>query len=267
MRHGRSIFARNVVRILWAVPLFAACAASPDHGRFARHFEAPVLGGAMREQWNRPDRALPEFALLATVPVAFELDADLHEDRPAKVSSYVKTSGDTLPIALGVGAMAVAGLEWAGGDDAREFEAAGEALGLTGLATEVIKNVAGRKRPDSRSSTSFLSGHTSFAFAATTVLLRELEDDSDDRWNPMELVYYAPAVFVATERVRADRHWTSDVASGAFLGVVIANWVWDAHFGREPDRRTIYSAPSKVSYRVGPGSVDGQPTFGLSISF
>jgi hypothetical protein len=246
----------------------AACAASPDHDRLGRHFEAPVIGGALQEQWQRPDRAIPELTLLATVPIAFALDADLHEDTSQDpISVDGKTAGDTLPIALGVGAMAVGGLDWAGGDEGHTFEAAGEALALTAATTEILKNTVGRHRPDSTSPTSFPSGHTSFAFAATTVLLRELEDDSDTAWNPLEIVAYAPAGLVAWERVRADRHWPSDVAAGAFIGVLVANWVWDAHFGDEPDRRTIYEQPSKVAWRFNAGDVEGRPALGVSISF
>lgn len=254
---------------LLLLSVLAACASSPDNGRFGRHFEAPIIGEALQEQWQRPDRAIPELTLLATVPVAFALDADLHEDRPKEpITVGGKTAGDVLPIALGVGAMTVGGFDWAGGDDAHTFEAASEALALTAITTETLKNVVGRHRPDSESPTSFPSGHTSFAFAATTVLLRELEkDDGDSAWNPWEIAAYVPAGYVAWERVRADRHWPSDVAAGAFIGVLVANWVWDVHFTHEEDQRRIYSPPSKVAWRLEAADLDGRPAIGISMSF
>jgi membrane-associated phospholipid phosphatase len=254
-------------RTLLLLPLLAACAASPDHGRFDRHFEAPVVGGALQEQWTSPDRAIPEVALLATIPAAFLLDDTLHGTGLARASSRAKSTADTLPIALGAGALGVGGYQWAQGDDARTFEAASEAIGITAVATEILKGTVGRKRPDSDATDSFPSGHSSFAFAATTILVREFDEGTDDAWDPLELLWYTPAMFVAVERVLDDRHWASDCAVGAFLGVFVANWVWDAHFSRDGSRRTIYTEPAKVAYRWGPGSVDGHPTFGLTISF
>ena len=162
--------------------------------------------------------------------------------------------------------MAVGGFRWAGGDEGRTFEAAGEALAFTAATTEILKNTVGRHRPDSRSPTSFPSGHTSFAFAATTVLLREFESGDDSSWNPLEIVAYVPAGYVAWERVRADRHWPSDVAAGAFIGVLVANWVWDAHYGSE-DRRTIYQPPSKVAWHFDAVEIEGRPALGVTIQF
>jgi hypothetical protein len=250
------------------VALLGACASDPDDGRFRRHFEAPIIGESLQEQWQRPDRAIPELTLLATVPVAFMLDSDLHEDTPQEpISVGGKTAGDTIPIALGAGALAVGGFDWVGGDRAQTFEAASEALALTALTTETLKNAVGRRRPDRGTPTSFPSGHTSFSFAATTVLLRELEgDDGDSAWNPWEIAAYVPAGYVAWERVRADRHWPSDVAAGAFFGVFISNWVWDAHFPHDGERR-IYEAPSKVSWHLEAVDLDGRAALGVTIWF
>jgi hypothetical protein len=255
-------------RILWLAWLLTACAASPDHGRVGRHVEAPVIGGALQQQWQRPDRAIPELGLLAMVPIAFELDSDLHEDTPQDpISVGGQTAGDSIPIALGFGALAVGGWRWYGGDHAQTFEAASESLALTFGTTELLKSVVGRNRPDSRSSTSFPSGHTSFAFAATTVLLREFEDPEDTSWNPLELAAYAPAAFVGWERVRASRHWPSDVVAGAFLGVLVTNWVWDAHFSSDPERAAIYTPPSRVAWRFETTDLDGRFALGVGISF
>jgi hypothetical protein len=178
-----------------------------------------------------------------------------------------KTAGDALPIALGFGALTVGGLRWSEGDHAQTFEAAAESLALTAGVTEILKNTVGRNRPDRSSSMSFISGHTSVAFGATTVLIREFEDRDDPSWSPMELLYYAPAVYVGWERVRADRHWASDVVAGAFVGVFVSNWVWDAHFGDAEHRDTIFVEPSKVSWHLMSGEIDGHPTLGLEISF
>lgn len=82
------------------------------------------------------------------------------------------------------------------------------ALGLT----QAIKVSARRSRPDG-ARFSFPSGHTSATFATAAVLQRHLG------WKA-GVPAYAVATYVGVARIQRQRHYLSDVAFGAALGVV-----------------------------------------------
>ena len=80
-----------------------------------------------------------------------------------------------------------------------------------------IKFSVGRSRPDG-GGFSFPSGHTTSAFASATVLQRHFG------WK-VGLPAYAAATYVAASRVQGKRHYLSDVAFGAALGIVAGRTV------------------------------------------
>jgi membrane-associated phospholipid phosphatase len=80
------------------------------------------------------------------------------------------------------------------------------------LTTQGVKLAAGRTRPDG-TSFSFPSGHTASAFATATVLQRNLG------WK-VGVPAYAAAAYVGASRIQDKRHFLSDVAFGAALGIV-----------------------------------------------
>lgn len=80
------------------------------------------------------------------------------------------------------------------------------------LVTTGIKQSVRRTRPDG-SSFSFPSGHTAVTFASATVLERHFG------WK-VGIPAYAVASYVAASRVQMKRHYLSDVAFGAVIGVV-----------------------------------------------
>lgn len=97
-------------------------------------------------------------------------------------------------------------------------------LGIeSALVNGGVKSLFRRKRPPWEQerphrlrrprTTSFPSGHASSGFMAAGVLS---EDD------PLDLVYYAVAVVVASSRVYVKIHHPSDVVAGAALGAVLA---------------------------------------------
>jgi membrane-associated phospholipid phosphatase len=88
---------------------------------------------------------------------------------------------------------------------------------VTQTLTQGIKFATGRTRPDG-TSYSFPSGHTSTAFATATVLQRHLG------WKA-GIPAYGLATFVAASRVESKRHYLSDVAFGAALGIVAGRTV------------------------------------------
>jgi membrane-associated phospholipid phosphatase len=78
--------------------------------------------------------------------------------------------------------------------------------------TAAIKMSARRTRPDG-TQFSFPSGHTSVTFASATVLQRNLG------WK-VGVPAYAAAAYVAASRIQEKRHFLSDVAFGAAVGIV-----------------------------------------------
>ncbi|HTK30418.1 MAG TPA: phosphatase PAP2 family protein [Candidatus Saccharimonadaceae bacterium] len=104
-------------------------------------------------------------------------------------------------------------------------------VGVAGVAALAIKEVAGRRRPNSggdpddfrpfSGNVSFPSGHATVAFALASALDRE----SGAGW--VRWVAYPAAGLVAWSRLRDDEHWASDVVFGGALGAFAAARVDD----------------------------------------
>lgn len=155
------------------------------------------------------------------------------------------TSGDTffkpgkfigsLPVLLGAGVTT-----WAVGRHRHQPRAQHVGMDLIESAllsegvVEVIKIAARRERPIHEDGTrasgySFPSGHATMTFAAATVLQQHL----GWRWAAPT---YAVASYVAISRLNDNRHWASDVAFGAGLGIIIGRSVtWHG--------RNFYASP------------------------
>jgi membrane-associated phospholipid phosphatase len=104
-------------------------------------------------------------------------------------------------------------------------------LAVAGAVTVGVKTVSGRARPDSpgidgdsddfglfSGRDAWPSGHTSMAFALATSLGDELHNPWA-RWG-----LYGAATAVAWSRVNDNRHWLSDVATGAVVGIASAKF-------------------------------------------
>jgi membrane-associated phospholipid phosphatase len=102
-------------------------------------------------------------------------------------------------------------------------------MALTAAMTTAGKFVAGRPRPDGLSPIqdgddfspfsgreAMPSGHTAMAFALAT----SLSDDIKRPWATVGL--YTLAGGVAWSRINDNRHWLSDVAAGALVGITSA---------------------------------------------
>ncbi len=113
-------------------------------------------------------------------------------------------------------------------------------LMYTQVATQTIKNLVHRVRPDGSDDKSFFSGHSSISFATAAYLQREA-DDALAQWEALEnrpvlrnvlragsaAVLYGWSGYVGYSRMRDNKHFLSDVAVGALVGAVIGNLVYD----------------------------------------
>jgi membrane-associated phospholipid phosphatase len=104
----------------------------------------------------------------------------------------------------------------------------GRALLLTNLMVAPLKVTLARRRPDGGSH-SFPSGHTSNAFALSTVLSRRYGRRAG-------VPLYALSSLVAASRLHANRHFASDLATGAALGLVAG---WTISLSSSPSRLSI----------------------------
>lgn len=105
------------------------------------------------------------------------------------------------------------------------------------IVTGILKTVVGRARPymnEGPSSfhpfailnadyNSFPSGHSTSAFALSTVLSRHAHSTA------LKIIAYTPAALTLFSRIYQDKHWVSDELLGAAIGYFVGNWVVDLH--------------------------------------
>ena len=107
---------------------------------------------------------------------------------------------------------------------------------VSGGLTAMIKGAVGRSRPFASPGDadeydpghgflnsargSFPSGHTSAAFAAATVLVREMNRTHPRTRLILDPLLLSGATFVGFSRVYDQQHWPSDVVVGAALGAI-----------------------------------------------
>ena len=125
-------------------------------------------------------------------------------------------------------------------------------LALAGGLTQLGKLASGRDRPltgtgaasfhpFSRTGTAFPSGHTSVAFG----IAASLSDEIRRPW--ATAILYSGAGLVGWSRMNDNKHWLSDVAAGAVLGVFsakVVNGRWRV-FGIRPPG--VAAGPSGLS--------------------
>jgi len=116
-----------------------------------------------------------------------------------------------------VGVLAAGGLICLVGvlDDRFDLDAIAKLAGQ--ILAAGIKQATRRSRPEG-SGYSFPSGHTTVTFASATVLQRHFG------WK-VGIPAYGVAAYVAASRVEMNRHYLSDVAFGAALGIIAGRTV------------------------------------------
>lgn len=114
-----------------------------------------------------------------------------------------------------------------------------KSLVYTYVATEVVKNLVKRSRPDGSDNRSFFSGHTSTTFAASTFLALEFNSFYNN-WNltksnsSLRIAFktvtfsalYGWAGYVGYSRLKDKKHFLSDVLVGATAGTLISYLVF-----------------------------------------
>ena len=246
----------------------AGCRSDTGGNRFDRHFSAPIWASAFQEQIDHPEQSLPALDMLLATPVFMATDDEVSDDAIHHYITEGTHPGDVMALALGGGVLATGLLDVTMGKGAGTLEIGAEALGATAAVTQVLKTVTHRRRPEGNSYESFPSGHASFAFASATFLARYVDDAAEGRGDKIGYLAYLPAAYVGISRVEGQRHFASDVTFGAFLGIFLTNWIWNAH--RAPPgeiRPTIENPARKVAWELRPEFDGSRIAVGLSVSF
>jgi hypothetical protein len=134
-----------------------------------------------------------------------------------------------------------------------------ETFALTLGATEGLKSLVGRRRPDSHQRGSFPSGHASVAFAAATMIY-------DNSGPDLGIPAYAVASVTALARVHHRGHFPSDALGGAGLGVLSAGVIDALHFGTGRQGRGIARRGPDISLGLEPG-LDRGVALALTLQF
>ncbi len=110
-----------------------------------------------------------------------------------------------------------------------------------------LKSITNVERPDGTSNDSFPSGHTAIAFAGAEFMYQEYKDKSI--W--YGVAGYAIAAGTGIFRMYNNRHWLTDVALGAGIGILAtktAYWmnpyITRKLFGEKQTKSTSFIVPS-----------------------
>ncbi|MDG1811409.1 MAG: phosphatase PAP2 family protein [Polaribacter sp.] len=136
----------------------------------------------------------------------------------------------------------------------------GTAYLIMGGTVNIIKRTGNVERPDGSSKNSFPSGHTATAFMGAEFLYQEYKDVS---------IWYGVAGYVVATgtgmfRMYNNRHWLTDVAAGAGIGILstkIAYWIHPLI------KRTIFKDRESANGIVMPFYNGREYGLGLSMTF
>ena len=174
------------------------------------------------------------------------------------------------------GPAAVVGLKLGGyegrSDWPRLLASAGMSYGLMALFVNTIKHTAKEMRPDGSTANSWPSGHTATAFVGATLLHKEYGLTRSPWWS---VAGYGVATATGVMRVLNNRHWISDVLSGAGLGILsgeLGYAICDLLFKGKgllrndiPGMANVIEHPSFFSISMGIGFGSRDLDFGLDM--
>jgi membrane-associated phospholipid phosphatase len=182
--------------------------------------------------------------------------AELREDHPTfstKVDNYLKSA----PI------VAVYGLNLAGIHGKHNFRDRTMLIGISALimtgSVGALKSATHQLRPDGSTYNSFPSGHTSTAFMGAQFMWEEYKDVSP--W--YGVAGYAVATTTGVLRLYNNRHWVSDVVTGAGIGMLstkAAYWLY-------PKIQRVFTPKSSMNAVILPTYNAEWKTAGISLMF
>jgi membrane-associated phospholipid phosphatase len=116
-----------------------------------------------------------------------------------------------------------------------------------------LKSITKQERPNGENSYSLPSGHTANAFLAASILHSELRHKSN--WYGVGA--YTIATSVGALRMLNNKHWQSDVFTGAGIGILSAHAAYLSHRNRWGRKPTIVFSPTMLF---------GTPAISLSLN-
>ena len=132
-------------------------------------------------------------------------------DFKTKIDDYSQFFGPVLTTGLKLG-----GVEGRS-DWGRYLASAAMSYGIMAILVNSIKYTASEMRPDGSTRNSWPSGHTATAFVGATILHKEYGLTRSPWYS---VAGYGVATATGVMRVLNNRHWVSDVLSGAGIGMI-----------------------------------------------
>ena len=133
-----------------------------------------------------------------------------------------------------------------------------ESFLVSGLITTVLKSIIGRARPYAKEGNqsyhwfqtndaylSFPSGHSTIAFAASTVFANQL----DTWWG--DILFYGLASGAAYARMHKDAHWFSDILLGGGIGYLSAKAILQTHNKHQKNAQSNHFFPILTPTSIG----------------
>jgi hypothetical protein len=180
------------------------------------------------------------------------------------IDDYTQYFGPALTLGLKLGGME------GRSDWPRFFASAAMGYGIMALLVNTIKYTAKEMRPDGSTANSWPSGHTATSFVGATILHKEY-GLTRSPW--FSVAGYGIATATGVMRVLNNRHWVSDVLSGAGIGILsgeLAYALSDIFFKGKGLRRndipgmaSVIDHPSFFSISMGLGLGSRDLDFGM----
>jgi len=177
---------------------------------------------------------------------------DLNQDLRRKYPNFQTSVDDYLIFAPFVELAMAYGLQVKGNHDFLN-------TGLLILKAEAInaalvfgfKSITNQERPDGSNNYSLPSGHTANAFLAASIIHNELRHRS--QWYGIGA--YTIATSVGALRMLNNKHWQSDVFTGAGVGILSAHLAYLSHRNRWGTKPAISMYPTYIYGAPGMGLV------------
>lgn len=183
-------------------------------------------------RWNTAEWALAGGVSAATAALivwgdqpVYNFSNTLHTPARDMFFRYAEPLGNYYPAGL-IAFMLTKGIISKNQEETETAFIAAEAMLISTVAVQLLKNTVGRTRPNPAGTTgphqfngpffkgtSFYSGHTTTAFSVASVFAYRYRDTG---WVPW--VSFGLASIAGLERIYDNRHWASDVVMGAAIG-------------------------------------------------